>query len=51
MEEYASATSSLGNKDINSRREKEVKSEIKLGLPLVVPDLLYKSLIICLMGN
>lgn len=36
------------NKALNSRTEKVIKSKIELGLPFMVPDILYKIQMICL---
>ena len=38
-------------KEHNSKMEKAVKSKIKLGLPFMVPNLVYKFQMICLWGT
>jgi hypothetical protein len=41
------STSSLSKQEHNSRSEKEVKSEIEIGLPFTVPHQVYKFQMIC----
>jgi hypothetical protein len=48
MDAPASSKSKHGNKP---RTEKVAKSEIELGLPFMVPDIEYKSQMICLRGT